>query len=248
MDSHIIKMKNGRYKPVAKTLSMWSRKVVCECGHSFVRNKINCPNGDSSYYFYCNSKSRNKSDCKISRVPQWKLELMSKVIFNHIFNERKEIANKIKKIANEYLNEDLVKEALEKDKNKLDNNLELEKNKLNKLLNMYLNNQIEKDKYMEYSKIIDNKIKSTTDKIYDLEYKLKNLKPIEEWIENINKVVNSLINFDNDKIDEDLIEEVIDKIIVHKDYYEWKLKYTDKIYKLNVVGRIDDDLRIVWFD
>ena len=113
---------------------------------------------------------------------------------------------------------------------------------------MYLNNQIEKDKYMEYSKIIDNKIKSTTDKIYDLEYKLNNLEPIEERIENINKVVNSLINFDNDKIDEDLIEEVIDKIIVHKDYYEWKLKYTDKIYKLNVVGRIDDVLRIVWFD
>ena len=53
MDSHIIKMKNGRYKPVAKTLSMWSRKVVCKCGHSFVRNKINCPNGDFSYYFYC---------------------------------------------------------------------------------------------------------------------------------------------------------------------------------------------------
>ena len=42
-----------------------------------------------------------------------------------------------------------------------------------------------------------------------------------------------------------IIEEFVDKIIVHKDYFEWKLKFMNETIKLEISGKSKSDCLLV---
>lgn len=46
-------------------------------------------------------------------------------------------------------------------------------------------------------------------------------------------------------VDEKIIEEFVDKIIVHKDYFEWKLNFMNETIKLEISGKSKSDCFVV---
>lgn len=53
------------------------------------------------------------------------------------------------------------------------------------------------------------------------------------------------MDFRNNGVEEELIESFIDKIFVHKDYFEWKLKFINKSIKLRLNGKKQSDITSV---
>ena len=49
----------------------------------------------------------------------------------------------------------------------------------------------------------------------------------------------------NRGFDEKVIEEFVDKIIVHKDYFEWKLNFMNETIKLEISGKSKSDCFVV---
>lgn len=55
------------------------------------------------------------------------------------------------------------------------------------------------------------------------------------------KSVKKILDIGYNGVDERLIEEVVEKIIVHKDYFEWKLIFLDETLKLKIRGKGQKD-------
>jgi hypothetical protein len=94
--------------------------------------------------------------------------------------------------------------------------------------------------YYLSDKIITD-INETIDDIEEYEKKLSRLEPIEIRRENARKSVRKLLDINYNGIDEKLIDEIVEKIIVHKDYFEWKLNFMDETIKLKIEGKGKED-------
>lgn len=73
-----------------------------------------------------------------------------------------------------------------------------------------------------------------------LEKELKRIDPPEVKIEKAKQSVRRLLDFNYNGINEILIEEVVEKIIVLKDWFEWKLVFLNELINLEVKGKKQD--------
>ena len=62
----------------------------------------------------------------------------------------------------------------------------------------------------------------------------------EVKIEKAKQSVRRLLDFNYNGINDILIEEVVDKIIVHKEWFEWKLVFLNEPINLEVKGKKQD--------
>lgn len=81
--------------------------------------------------------------------------------------------------------------------------------------------------------------------IEEYEKKLERLEPIQKRRENARKSVQKLLDINYNGIDEKLIEEVVEKIIVHKNWFEWELNFLDEPIKLEIKGKTQKDYFIM---
>ena len=106
---------------------------------------------------------------------------------------------------------------------------------------MYLDSTIDISTFEEFHKKTDSKIETYKIEIIELENKLKHLEPIQVRKENAMKSVKKILDIGYNGVDDRLIEEVVEKIIVHKDYFEWKLNFMDETIKLKIDGKGQKD-------
>ena len=164
--------------------SIWTKKLKCECGSSFNKNKYHerIP-GELTYCYQCykqknigSVRSRLKRGlevdgcCDIQMVQEWKLQIMSKVIFNLIWNEKEKIVNIANQLIDETIkdsNNDLYEEEINYNIKRRNSIIE----KISKILDMYLNELINKEEYIRLKKDFDSSLSDINSKISELELK-----------------------------------------------------------------------------
>lgn len=94
--------------------------------------------------------------------------------------------------------------------------------------------------YLDMIKIEKYKIE-----INELEKKYESIEPLDVRIEKAKMSIRKLLDINYNGVDEKIIEEFIEKIVVHKDYFEWKLNFLNDALKLKISGKNKSDCFLV---
>ena len=108
--------------------------------------------------------------------------------------------------------------------------------KLDRLLNLYLDKKVNPAEYESFQNKLSDKIELYRLEIKDLEKELSRIDPTEIKIEKAKQSVRRLLDFNYNGINDILIEEVVEKIIVHKDWFEWKLVFLNEPINIELKG------------
>ena len=124
---------------------------------------------------------------------------------------------------------------------KLNQLVENESSKLDRLIDDYLDETIDVTMYDMFQKKLSNRIEKYKIEINELEKKCNSLEPLDVRIENVKKSIRRLLDINYNGVNEKVIEEFVEKIIVHKDYFEWKLNFMNETIKLEISGNSKKD-------
>lgn len=103
-----------------------------------------------------------------------------------------------------------------------------------RLMDNYLDETIDVTMYDMFQKKLSSRIEKYKIEINELEKRCDSLEPLEVRIENVKKSIRRLLNINYYGVNEKVIEEFVEKIIVHKDYFEWKLNFMNETLKLKI--------------
>ena len=73
--------------------------------------------------------------------------------------------------------------------------------------------------------------------INELERKLETIEAPEVRLEKAKQSIKKILDFDYNGVNDQIIEEIVEKVIVHKDYFEWKLNFMTDTIKLQIIGK-----------
>lgn len=223
---------------------VWSKLLVCECGHKFNRRVWRNASNGVQYGYQCYSTVRTgtvrtrlnkglpiEGICKTGAIPQWKLQMMAKYIFHNFLSDTDEVISLAESILERHIN----------DKEEKEDNSELinrKKKERDKLLNR-LDNLIEMRADGEISREIFKSKKDNIEKqIYDIDTQIKELSPdVEEECDTesyrdkmtvLRYALKELTSFnDEEDIPESVIDAFVSKIVVRENSFEWYLRFDD---------------------
>ena len=242
------------YKPAS---DVWSRLLECYCGHKFNRKRWSKTDKEVQYAYQCNHQARmgtirtrqNKGlsldgICRSPMIPKWKLQLMAKNIFAEFLNN----TDKVLVLATQMLEKHIADKEISVDNSAM---IETKKEDIKKL-EMRINNLIEMRADGEIDKeTFKNKRNDAEKQILNLKQQIKELSPIdsdeeceepdyEKKITVLKYALQKYLDFDkNEDIPEKVVEAFVDKIVVHENYLEWYLRFSDPNdpKRCNVVGK-----------
>lgn len=230
---------SGERQPV----DVWTKLMVCTCGHQFNRKVWHKTNEGKQYGYQCYSsirtgtvKTRIKKGlpidgiCETPMISGWKLQMMAKEIFRNYLKDTAEIIA----LAN------LMLEKHIDNKEEIEDNTAIIEQKQNEIdkLNRRMNNLIEMRADGEISReIFKNMQSEISGRLNILEDELQKLSPVikpqeeeathEEKIEILKYALDHLTDFsDEEDIPESVIEAFVKKIVVSKDGFDWYLRFT----------------------
>ena len=221
--------------------SIWGKKLVCKCGSSFNRKIYHKHKDGNTWCYQCYKQIQTgtiqtrlnkglsiEGICDSKMIPEWKLNMMSQRIFDTIWKDK----DVILEITNNYLDNAIKKINDEDDPNELDLLRKRKDNingKLNRLLDSYLNEIISKDDFVEKRKELEKEIKDVNELITELEKKPVAKNTLIDKLNSLKKNIEVNLNFDKDRISDELIDALVKKIIVFNNRFEWKLNIYDKM-------------------
>ena len=237
MDSHSKPIKLGRRQATGVAKNIWSKKLVCECESNFNRKIYHKNKNETTYCYVCYNKkmrlkNRYKDSCEVKEVQEWKLQYMAETIFRnftHDTDNRKELFERLMKGVNIDEHPEIkIKQRIDK----LNQLIEKESEKFDRLIDNYLDKTIDLTLYDMFQKKVSSRIEKYKVEKSELEKQYESIEPLEVRIENVKKKIRRLLDINYNGVDEKIIEEFADKIIVHKDYFEWKLNFMNETIKL----------------
>ena len=242
LDSHSKAVKIGLRQAKGVPKSMWSKKLICECGSTFNRRTYHRNKYGTTYSYECYKRKNSLEKlCKVKGIQEWKLDYMAKHIFTCL-TQNKDNREELTKILMEGVKieeneEKLINNEIKKYKNLINE----ENDKQDKILDMYLDETVDLKTFEEFHKKSNSKIETYKVEIDELEKQLKRLEPIQVRKENAMKSIKKILDVGYNGVDERLIEEVVEKVIVHEKYFEWKLNFSDETFKLKITGKGQKD-------
>ncbi len=166
---------------------------------------------------------------------------MAEAIFRNLtqdINNRKELYDRlIRGIDMEEYPEKKIKQRISELKQLLEN----ETAKLDKLIDSYLDQTIDLTMYDIFQKKLSSRIEKYKIEISELEKKYESIEPLDVRVEKAKASIRKLLDINYNGVDEKIIEEFIEKIIVHKDYFEWKLNFMNDTIELEIRGKSKKD-------
>lgn len=173
--------------------------------------------------------------CKVHLFPEWKLSIVANFIFKNFWKNRKSIINKaIKMLENAEGNKEKVDHSAEIEK--LNNEKEKFQTKLNNLVEMRLEGDISKEIYEEKKRTIKNQIEYCESSISELTVGELGLNPTDFQKDSLEKLFMTEFHAIKGKVPDEMIETFIDRIVVHEDYFEWRLKRLDSTVQCRAIG------------
>ena len=159
-------------------------------------------------------------------IADWKLEMMAKMIFEQIWQERKETVDTVC---------ELIKECYQVEKPKKVNltgivaQIERYKNKKNTLLEMRTDGEISKEEYKEQKEKVEKALLELTEeyeRMLATEDAIQN--PDICWDE-IQSSLNTMMDFSNPQIDRHIIRKFVSKIVPNgRNHFRWYMNLDGK--------------------
>lgn len=220
-----------------ESVDVWQNKLLCKCGYKMRRNKwrVN-QDGEKIYGYKCYNQLNNgskrvreqagvavKGACDLREICDWKLWLMARCIFSAVWGNRNDILDNISAIYKYEYHEEVMEnneqqEEIERATAKLDN-------KLKNLTEMRMDGEITKDEYRQYKlqievergKLIQERSKMETEHLEE-----RKLGPANS----VMKFLSEKIDFTAHRIDKDIIEKFVSRIIPRTESeFEWYLDF-----------------------
>lgn len=234
------KLPSGERQPI----DVWTKLMVCKCGHQFNR-KVWHKIGDVKQYGYqCYSSIRTGSVktrlnkglsiegiCDTPMISGWKLQMMAKYIFQNYLTKTDEIL----KISMDLLNKHIDDEKEISDNSDIIKQKETEIDKLNRrldnLIEMRADGEISRDVFKSKQSEIQNRIDTLNSELtelrgFDADEEFDDVSH-EEKITLLKYALEQLTNVNSDEdIPDSVIEAFVKKIVVSKDGFEWYLRFT----------------------
>lgn len=223
-----------------ETKDLWATKLKCRCGASFRRNRWHKNNNAPwSYGYLCYNRLNNGSAqkrrdaglddtgyCNQTEIPDWKLEMMGKMIMEQVWRTRAEDI----KLACEILQECYKPNSKSPRQNKsvMLANIEKLKSKKDILLDMRSDGEITKEEFLKKKEDIDKKISQLT-----AEYE-KDDCPTESYeagleLGKIESALNELIDFSQPVLPREIYQKFVSKVTPYsKTHYRWYLNLDGK--------------------
>ena len=223
-----------------ETKDLWATKLKCRCGASFRRNRWHKNNNAPwSYGYLCYNRLNNGSAqkrrdaglddtgyCDQTEIPDWKLEMMGKMIMEQVWRTKAEDI----KLACEILQECYKPDSKSPRQNKsvMLANIEKLKSKKDILLDMRSDGEITKEEFLKKKEDIDKKISQLT-----AEYE-KDDCPTESdeaglELGKIESALNELIDFSQPILPREIYQKFVSKVTPYsKTHYRWYLNLDGK--------------------
>ena len=229
-----------RHHGTKENRDLWGSKLTCSCGHSFRKNRwYKSKNGVWSYGYQCynqlnngSASSRRKAGiddtgyCDQPMIADWKLDLMAKYIFQHLWIDSKEV---IKTTC------DLIKECCRIDVPKKLNltgvatQIEKLKTKKSTLLDMRTEGEVTKEEFAEQKEKIDAALLNLNNEYELMIQQEKEITvPDLRWDE-ITVALDQILDFSQAQIDHDIVRKFVSKIIPNgKSHFRWYMNLDGK--------------------
>lgn len=218
-----------------ETKDLWATKLKCRCGASFRRNRWHKNNNAPwSYGYLCYNRLNNGSAqkrrdaglddtgyCDQTEIPDWKLEMMGKMIMEQVWRTRAEDIKLACEILQECYKPD--SKAPQQNKSVMLANIEKLKSKKDILLDMRSDGEITKEEFLNKKEEIDKKILQLT-----AEYE-KDDCPTESdeaglELSKIEAALNELIDFSQPVLPREIYQKFVSKVTPYsKTHYRWYL-------------------------
>ncbi|MCT8975007.1 recombinase family protein [Clostridium sp. CX1] len=221
---------------------IWMNLLECSCGSSYQQYKWrkNKGTGEIVKGYVCrhritsgNTKYRIEKGlpldgaCNTKTLSGWVLELMAKDIIEQIWGFRRQSVI----TAFELIKENFVLDEEDNvDKiNELNYKIKKYKQKLKKLLDLYNSDYITLEEFISTRDDYTKQIKDAENELMVVEGGQPLLeKKLNRKLQHIKNTLEQLIDFSTEKLDEDIINQLIDKIIVKGDKeFEWLINLSD---------------------
>lgn len=217
---------------VKENNDLWGSRLRCSCGCSFRRNiwdrNKNKPN---TYAYKCYNILNNGSGekrreagaddtgyCDQPMIPEWKLELMGKVILEQVFSEKRELIERTCQLIRQ-----CYRAAKPQETNMANLNARMEKirSKKSLLLDMRTEGEISKEEFLEQRKKLDAELAKLTAEAEKQSSTIVLEQP--EW-EKIEAALEEILDRTQPKPSPDLIRKFVVQIIPDgKNNFRWYL-------------------------
>lgn len=226
----------------------WSKKLLCKCGSSFRRNKWRTnKTGEEVFGYQCQRqinygskqfREKNGLDtegyCDIRMVADWKLDMMAKMVIEHIWKNKGESIILALKMIQENYQEDVPQSK----KNNKEIELKIEKlqNRMTNLIEMRADGEITKEEFTEQKNSINDKISMLKSELVIDDIESDKPESIEKKIQVIRQVIDETIDFSQPKLPKAVIDKFVLKVVVlDNNKFRWYLK-------LNNISDLDEDI------
>ena len=212
---------------------LWSKKLRCSCGCSFQRFhwRTNKRDGKEVYGYQCYSHRNGASlqymvdngltdehTCQIRSICDWKLDLMAKTVLENVWIDRRAAVIEACKILAQCGKESHQEEHQEH--KRLEARAQKLKTRLQNLIEMRADGELSKEEFMSQKSEIAEQLQAIESQ--------RTTVPVQKQpvlnIEKIRDTLNCLIDFTQPKLDEMLLDKVVDRVIpITNDHFRWEL-------------------------
>ena len=247
----------GRRKTVGQKRSsdLWCQLLQCECGHRFARYTWHKYKGYVQYGYQCYSSVRTGSVltrqrkglsteniCSVPMISGWKLKLMATVIFKEFLTNTPQIISLAESMLEKHIDDKpplIDNSTTKKQKQAEINKLQ---QRLQNLVEMRADGEITREMFITMKQEVENKLEK-------LQYDIKSLTPTEtpqdnmSHTERLHVLKEQLEQFvmpnETDNIDDNIIKAFITKVVVHKNSFDWYLRFHNDTppIELSVIGK-----------
>lgn len=258
-EKKVVSVAGGKSRGVRTANDKWMNLLECGCGSKFQQYKwrLNKRNGDIVRGYVCRNRITNGNIkyrleknlpldgvCDHKTLSDWHLELMIKDILGDIWGFRKESLIQALKL----IKENFVDETLDcgTRRKKIKNEIENLKHKSSRLLDLYTDDKINKSEFVEVRNKYNKRIEYLEDELYQIVVQEDDLvKNIEAKLQNIEKKLEQLIDFEVEKLDDRLVKQFVDKVVVRSNNkFEWLLNISDISSKELFCGAINEHIKV----
>lgn len=244
LDTHSKKNSENKKARTGIPKSIWSSKAECECGSKMNKKIYSRRSKTDVMYGYICYDQKNKGSakkriskgmdadgfCDIPQIQEWKFDLMSNILFKTLLNDKEKIKEIAFNLLDSILSEPKINNDLQEEITSLEKRLRFNEDKMNKLLDVYLNGIVEKKDYVIKKKEIESSNSSINIKLNELRNTPSTSEEnIKARIKALKQNIEENLNFDKNNISDEMIDSFVEKVVVHKDRFEWKLNYLKNI-------------------
>lgn len=220
--------------------TVWSKLLVCECGQHFNCHVWYRKGGAVNTGYLCYSQQNHgtvqqrknhnltvEGSCDTPMIPDWKLKMMAVHIFKNYISDAEKVISLAYQMLEKHIadsDDEAVVAAKIQEKQK---ELDKLKKKLDNYIEMRADGEISKEIFLSKTHDINARIEAIEENLQTLEREdtEREKRDYKAILKALKGELESYVDFDSSTdIPDQVLEAFIEKIVVHKDSFEWHLR------------------------